>query len=93
MIEAEGGAKIDFEHYLGGMVDLVFLLVPIALLGGFSLVYYFMAKPNHGRTWKLGNKARAEAILQEFERQYKHGKITRAQFENILIKYFPKDRN
>ncbi len=52
-----------------------------------------MARPKGERTWKFREKTRSEVILQEFARQYKHGKISRIQFDNILIKYFPKDRN
>jgi hypothetical protein len=78
---------------LGGIVDLVCLIIPIALLAVFTLVYYFMARPKGAQTWKFGKKAGSEVIFQEFARQYKHGKITRAQFEDVLIKYFPKGRN
>jgi hypothetical protein len=77
---------------LGGIVDLVCFIIPIALLGGFSLVYYYMASPKSAQTRRLGKKTGAEVIVHEFERQYKNGRISRTQFEDILLKYSSKDR-
>lgn len=90
---SRGGAEIEGEQLLGGIVGLVCILVPFALLIVFTLGYYYLARPKGPRSGKFGNNARMAAILQEFERQYKQGKITRAQFEDILIRYFPNGRN
>lgn len=67
------------------------LLGILVILGIGCLAYYYLASPPaRPRSRKVNNHVRSEAVLQDFERRYKEGKITRAQYEDLLKKYFPK---
>lgn len=82
MLGEELVSAIGFQECLLGF---------LAVLGLGCLAYHYLAS-SAGSSWprKSKNNARSEAILQDFERRYKEGKITLAQYEDVLKRHFDK---
>lgn len=75
------------EWILGGAI----LLGPLVILAISGFGYYWLGRPRGSRrSGKNNSKDRAKAILQVFENQYRQGRITKEQFEDILQKYSDK---
>jgi uncharacterized membrane protein len=67
------------------------LLGFMAILGICCLAYYCLANTSsRSRSRKINNGIRSEAVIQDFARLYQKGKITQAQFEDIVRRYSSK---
>ena len=67
------------------------LLVFLFLFGLGCLIYYYLASPREQhRSRKGNNQVHSEAILHDFKRRYQQGKISKAQYEDILRRYSSK---
>lgn len=64
---------------------------PFVILAISCFGYYWLGRPcGFRRSEKNNAKDRAKAILQVFENQYRQGRITKEQFEDILQRYSDK---
>jgi hypothetical protein len=74
-------------------LGLIFLLGPLAVLAVFCLGVYWLGRPRGPRRGgKNAAKARSLTIRQVFEQQYRQGKITESQLEEILRRYSDQEK-
>jgi hypothetical protein len=87
----EGVPILAGEQFWWGIGPQECLLGFLAFLGICCIAYYYLADtPVRPRSRKINNGARSEAIIQDFERRYKQGKISLAQYEDVLKRYLDK---